>query len=405
MTAWKIYVRDLNYKRIGEVSDFQKLEAILKFNDVGTWILDINQASREALMLTVPGHGIQIINDDTGDQLMSGPVAGRHFASKDGKETITVSGVDDNYWLKARLSHPSPAESFPPYEVQANHAVTGQCSTVLRTYVSANLGTAANSERKIANVTLPTDPLLGATVKGSVRWTNLLEDLQELATVGRNNSGDIGFRLTQVGTNLEFQVYQTSDKTTTAKFSRELGNLAGYEFDTTAPETTYVYVAGQGEGTARTIKEGQNSGERLTWGRREEFADRRDTNDDTELGQKVTEVLEEHHEKTGLVIHPIDTEQLRFGVDYGMGDKVSVAVFETLKEQLPDAVAKQIRVSANFEGAVVKDVIRQVKVTLTPEKSRVEPVVGTENAEHPDAMRLAREFRRLRMRTLNMETI
>src|SRR5690606_28287785 len=294
---WSIYVRDRALRRVAQVSDFRSFEAIVKFNDVGKWTLEIDERAPEAVPLTTPGFGIQVVSNITGNTLLTGFVDGREFTHDAGKKTILLGGVDDNVILSWRLGHPCPYESLPPYTTAEHHVVTGTCSTVLRTYVDANLGPGANTERRMDKVVLQAaDPLIGKDVTGKLRYQNLLTALQELAVSG----GGLGFRCVQVNDQIEFQVYEPADRTATVKFSEELGNLVGYQFRSVAPETTYVYAGGQGEGTARKIKEGQNSGERITWGRREEFVDRRDTSDDKELDQKITETLEDKGESGEL---------------------------------------------------------------------------------------------------------
>ncbi|MDA3624246.1 hypothetical protein OU415_02290 [Saccharopolyspora sp. WRP15-2] len=397
---WSIYVRDRALRRVAQVSDFRSFEAVLKFNDIGKWTMEIDERVPEAIPLTTPGFGIQVISNVTGNTLFTGPIEGREFTHDVNKKTIRLEGVDDNALLSWRLGHPVPTASQPPYSSQENHVVTGTCSTVLRTYVNANLGPGANSERRMDNVVLQAaDPLIGKTVTGKLRWQNLLTALQDLAVSG----GGLGFRCVQVDDQIEFQVYEPVDRTETVKFGEELGNLMGYQFRSVAPETTYVYAGGQGEGTARKIKEGQNSGERITWGRREEFVDRRDTSDDKELDQKITETLEDKGESGELSITPIDTEGCAFDVHYKLGDKVTAILSspgptDTLISQQQ---ADSLYLGRKFEGGHIQEVVREVKVSMTADKQRIEPKIGTPNKQ--DIFRLFREFRRLAARVNNLE--
>lgn len=384
---WSVFVRDKDLRRIALVEDYFSCEAVARFNALGSWSLELDRRVPAAIPLSTPGNSIEIVNADSGAVFLSGPILTREHDRKDNTTSILkVSGSDDLVWIANRVAHPSPGESVPPYEANEHHVVSGTCSTVLRTYVNMNLGPGAIAPRRKTNFLLEdTDPLVGDSVSGKLRWTPLLEELQKLALAG----GDIGFRCVQAddGT-IRFQVYEPVDRTATIKFSENLGNLEGFNYKSESPQLTYVYVGGQGEGTARTIKEGQNAGELATWGRIEQFEDRRDTNEATELQQKIDEVLAEKSEKTDLSLSPIDTEQQMFGVHYHLGDIVTVIVEGS--EPTP-----------GFEGGQIQEAIREVRLTLKPDELSVRPAVGTPGKN--DITRLHRAFRQLNARVHNLE--
>src|SRR5690606_2488261 len=93
------------------------------------------------------------------------------------------------------------------------------------------------------------DKGLGKNITGRARFQNLLEFLSSLALSG----GGLGFRVVQVGNNLEFQVYQPSNKTKSAFFSPLLGNLSSFEYSNDNPEANLVIIGGSGEGKDRII--------------------------------------------------------------------------------------------------------------------------------------------------------
>ncbi|WP_017974373.1 siphovirus ReqiPepy6 Gp37-like family protein [Actinopolyspora halophila] len=384
--GWTIYIRDERLRRVGVVDDYAKLDIIAKFNDVGTFILVIDRDSPHAATLTTPGYGIQVVHEDTGYVVTSGPITGPKHTHDDNLDKIELAGKDDNYYIATRVSHPSPTESLPPYSVTSHHEVSGTASTVLREYVDKNLGPGAISERRNPHVTIGPDPVVGKTISGKLRWGKLLEDLQALATSG----GDIGFRLVDVGGALQFQVYEPVDRTGTVRFSEEFGNLAAFTYQVDAPTGTYVYVGGQGELTARTIKEGSDPTAISTWGRVEVFEDRRDTDDDAELQQKIDESLIEHGATTDLSATPIDTESVKFGRDYTLGDRVMVLI-----EGAPSVPG------TGLEGGQITEIVREVALNLRPEETDVQPKIATPN--RVDVLRLFREFRRLSRRVSNLE--
>lgn len=372
---WTIYVRDPALSRVGQLDDFQKLDVILRFNDVGTWSLTMDGRAPLANLVGTAGYGIDVVRDDT-TVVMSGPVRHRSY-TRDGDElTLTVSGVDDNVWLKRRLAHPQPATAIPPYSSQEYDVRTGVASTVLRAYVDVNAGAGALAPRRVTGLTVDTDPVIGSTVTGRARWQELLALLQELAIAG----GNLGFRVRKSGTSLLFQVYQPTDHTDTVVLSTEMGNVYGYTYESEVSSANYLYVGGGGEGTARTIQEGSDSGDVIEWGRIEAFTDQRDTTSTTELSQEITKALAESAGKTGLTVNPVDIDGTQFLVDYTLGDRVTYVV----------------------DGVSSTEVIREVQVSLTPDGPQ-QTVPTLSSPGRSDVLRLFSRLRSAEARIQDLE--
>lgn len=369
----KLVARNSALRRLGEIDDFRSLTSPLRYNRTSDWQLELDGGSPGVDLLSLTG-GLIVERD--GATLFSGPVSGIVRKTEGGRSTVTVSGVDDTVWLDRRLAVPVP--SGPPYTAAAYHTVNGVAETVMRTYVNDNLGPGALAARRLERFALAADGLRGTTVKGSARFTSLLELLQGLALAG----GDIGFRIVQSGEALEFQVYQPADKTSTAVFSVEFGNLRGYEYQQTVPSATYAYVAGEGEGTARVIVEGGDAAAITDYGRFETFRDRRDTADVPTLEQQRSETLDEMQAKTALSISPIDTDAVTFGTDYNLGDRVKVVI----------------------DGVAIQDVVREVLLTVTSDRGSVlTPVLGTPGASSPRVPDLFDAVRRMARRVSFLE--
>lgn len=372
---WTLYLRDPTLQREGQIDDFEKCEAIARFNDIGTWTVDVDGRAPLAAKLATPGYGIELVRDDT-TVVMSGPMRHRVW-SRDGDQLqLTVSGVDDMIWLKRRLAHPQPATAAPPYNTNEYDVRTGVASTVLRAYVNANAGAGALAPRQVTGLGLDTDPLAGTTVTGRARWQVLLQLLQELAIAG----GNLGFRVTKSGTSLLFQVYEPTDRTSSVILSTELGNLFGYDYESEASEVNYVYLGGGGEGTARTVREGSDSAEVTSWGRIEAFQDRRDTTDTGELDQEITKTLTEGVGKTGLSINPVDIDGMVFLQDYNLGDLVTYVI----------------------DGEPNTQIVREARITLTPDGPQ-QTIPGLNTAGRNDVLRLLRRLRIAEARILDLE--
>ena len=394
---WIIYTRDRDLKRYSEVDEYTKFEASILFNDVGRWTLELHRDSPNIVPLTTPGFGIIVVNRTTKETLFSGYIDEREQNFNEDAETLIVSGWDDTVLLSWRVSHPVPLDTSAPYDSQEFDQRSGVASTVIRTYVDVNLGPTAIGSRRWPKFVLGADPVAGSNIQGKLRWTNLLEDIRSLALQG----GGLGFRVIQVGELLEFQVYQPQDKTDEVKFSTPLSSIIGGKIRSKSPEATYVYMGGEGEGTSRKIKEGKHGGFYDTWGRREVFEDNSGTNDDTELEQKINEVLETKGEQAEFELEITDTEGLHFGVDYNLGDRVT-AIFvggESRDDLTPPGTPL---VGPMSEGGAVTELIREVKITINEDDLTVRPIMGSPGKAH--IFRLFREIRRIKQRLINLES-
>lgn len=361
----QVFLRDSSLRRTAQLEDFVNLTLVLRFAGVSSWTL----VNRGPAIVT---DGIVVVRD--GVTLLSGPVTSDRRESRPDAVTQTLAGQDDTVWLRRTLALPVP--SGPPYTAAEYDDRSGSAETVMRGYVDANLGPSASPARRLPGLTMPADQGRGGNVRGRARFTVLLELLQSLALAG----GDIGFRIIQTGPGaLQFQPVIPADRTGTAVFSSEVGNLSGYDYSRSDSDADYVIVAGQGEGTLRTFVEGGDTAAIANRARRSEtFVDRRDTNDTAVLTQVRDERLMEQKARTSLSITPIDTAAVRYGVDYLLGDRVSVVV----------------------DGVRITDVVREVTLTLDAgQGERLMPVVGTPGASSPAVPdlfeRMARQSRRV----------
>src|SRR5690606_3801423 len=234
---------------------------------------------------------------------------------------------------------------------------------------------------RVPHLTMGSGALLGSTVTWGSRFQSLGDELRALAIAG----GGLGFRTIVNGDAKEivFEVYETRDLSRSVRFSRGLGNLRSVSLETEAPRVTSVIVAGQGEGTARTIVERVNTSAEADWGRLEGFLDRRQAEDAAELEQAGDEALAEGSERARLATVTVDTPTQRYGEHYQLGDRVAV-------EPVP--------------GMQVVDVVRAVHLQVWPKRGRLlSAMVGTEAmSSDPEWLRQSRALGR---RLAELETI
>lgn len=382
---WRIYVRDKDNNRVGEIDNFTECTLTPVYRDVGTWSLRLSRDAKQAANLTTPGAGIIATRDD--QVVFSGPALTREHTWDKDNNHVVVSGSSDDVFLLSRLVSPSPGESYAPYTVQASDVRSGVASTVIMAYVNVNLGPGAVSARRRPDFTIDVDPVIGASVRGEARWdSDLLAFIQPLAV-----TGGVGFRIIQSGTGLVFQVYQPTNRATSVKFSPELGNLAGFQYTSRAPTANYVFVGASGTGTARIIKEFSDNTSIATWGRWEgPLVNQSATSDTTQITQAANDALEQGQEQASLRITPIEKDGSRYGIDYFLGDTVTI--------QLEGPAA-----TPYAESGQIIDAIRTVEIKLTPDKQTVTPSVGT--AQRGDIFRLFRAFRQLHRRINTIERV
>lgn len=380
---WNLYARNRDGTRAGEIDHFNEAEFTPVFCDVGSWTLKLPATASILEKLAQPGAGVIACRDDKA--LVSGPQRGFRRLRDAKNDYVEFKGYTDEVWLKNRTVSPSPTESSPPYSLQATDDRSGVASTVLSQYVNVNAGPGAVAPRRVSGLTIGTDPVTGATVSGSARWEhNLLAFLQPLAT-----SGGIGFRVVQVGSNLQFQPYAITNRAATVKFSHAMGNLASVDYSVTAPDGNYYYVGGTGTGASRTIKEFSDNTSIAEWGRIEgEFVDRRDTSDATQLTQAGTEALANTTERLSLALTPLETDYQKFGVHYFLGDQVTVK----LEDALPTVYG---------ESGLIVDVLRSVSIKLTPDDVSVTPTIGTPGRS--DMLRIFQTLKRAVKRLNQLE--
>ncbi len=344
MASYQLYVRDANRSLVAQVSAFTNLQLTLRYNAPGRWMLTLPWADAAAAHLAVGSGGLMVVR--AGAVLLSGPVEWTERTWNADGDMLVAAGPDDTGLLATRLALPDSAG--PPYTTFEHDVRTGAAETIMREYVAYNAGASARVERQIAGLTLDVDHAAGATITGRARFVNLLTLLQQLGL-----AGGLGFRVVQENTDLEFQVYETRDLTATIIFAGALGNLEQFEKRVTAPEGNYIVCAGGGEGTARTFAERGNPASITAYGRYEVFRDRRDTTDVTELEQTIDEELEARAASTEMHVQPVDTVNMAFGTDYGLGDRVTVVV----------------------DGVPIQDIIRELRVLLNEDGETVTPVI------------------------------
>lgn len=375
-----VEVRDESLARVGIImpEDLVGLEAVLRFNAVGGWKLTLRADHPLADALRAPGAGI-IITGPTGVLLSGSTVTAKNVkTAEDPTGVWEIQGTDDSAILSQRVAYPTPASA--DVSAQGDYDVrTGKAETVAKAYVKANIGADAPTARRVTGLAVEADSARGVTVTGRARFDALDKLLgQVLATSG------LGYTIEQAGNGLEFQIFSPVDRTDSVRMDIDNNRLTKSEYSYSRPQATRVIVAGQGAGAERTLVERSTSDSvtaETAWNARiEVFKDQRNTNDVAELQQAGDELLAEK----GLTIEsvsvtPTDDDTMAYGIDWGLGDKVSVVVGDSQISQIVTEVAivvtdEGVKVGAtvgNPVAGVKDDVESQVIATQSSQDERI----------------------------------
>jgi hypothetical protein len=318
---------------------YQKVAAIPRFCDVGTWLVEADLNPKHA-KAAAAGWRIVIV-DESG--LYGGPLKRARIVQVGRKRSLVLSGEDDLLWLRDGLTWPKPTAVIGA-QTDAYDVRTGVASTVIRAYVAANRGPAAtDTTRRIPGLTIAADPVAGATVTGRARFTSLLELLQGLAV-----DGGVGFRMVPtIGGGKTFEVYVPPALAGPARFGLALGNVKSVVWELNAPAETDIIGGGRGEETARTFTKITNLIEDTAWGRREGFYDYRSASNidgGAELSAGAARRLAEQGATQVVEVEPIDSPRLRFGIDYRLGSQVAVDVYGGVTVE---AIIREVELSAS----------------------------------------------------------
>ncbi|WJN63035.1 Hub-like baseplate protein [Streptomyces phage phiScoe3] len=322
-----VEVRDKTLKRVGVIRPEELvLELEDQFNNVGTWKLTLAVEHPLTTALRTPGSGV-IITGPT-DVLMSGPTTKNEFAAtpEDPGGSVVFEGISDTCVLSDMLSFPDPTNVNPTTQTKAHDDRTGNAETLLHAYVNANIGPSAPAARRKAGLIMGTNLGRGTIMTKSPRFAVLGNLLTDIAVVD-----GLGFRVVQRGANLVFETYQITDRTKTIRLDVLNNTLAGQRVAITPPSATHVIVAGQGEQVDRAFRDvttPESLAAEADWGRRiEVFQDQRDQSDDTQLDQSGLETLaKDGFTSVAVQAVPMEDSAMRFGIDWGLGDVVSVVV-------------------------------------------------------------------------------
>lgn len=322
-----VEVRDKSLTRRGLVRPEELSMSLTdNFNNVGSWSLTLAAENPLADVLRQPGAGL-IVTGPT-DVLMSGPMVKAEFAATqdDPGGSIAFSGVSDTIILADTLAFPDPTNPNGASQTLAHDVRQGKAEDVMHSFVMANIGPSAPVERRKTLLLNGVSQGRGPAVIKSARFPVLGNLLTELALLG-----NLGFRVVQRGVQLVFETYEITDRAKLIRLDVANGTLSGQRVAISPPGVTRAIVAGQGELTKRQFLQVQTPDSvaaEADWGRRIElFVDQRQTDNWDELQQAGDQAMENNgFTAVNVQVVPMEDGAMRYGIDWGLGDKVTVIV-------------------------------------------------------------------------------
>ncbi|MDK0520395.1 siphovirus ReqiPepy6 Gp37-like family protein [Streptomyces sp. ML-6] len=356
------------------IVNWTSLDVTRRFNEPGTGAVQM-PATPEVMAQLQPGARLVVIRD--GQIWMAGPLeipTDYSWSVGAGVGTVEVSFSDDLARLAGYITWPNPAAAWSAQPAHTRREFRSTNSeTAVRAIVNETCGPGARSERRIPSLALAPAAGAGVTWSATTRFEPLLEFCRRVAVFG-----GLGFRTVQSGGQILFETYAPADLTQVARFSTGLGNLRSLQYKLSAPTATHVLVAGTEteSSSTRIYLERTDPASAAAWWRVEQYLDGgADTDADSELSAAGDAELAESGPTVELATVTVDTEDLRAGLDYDLGDRVTVA--------LP-------------HGLEVTDVVRSIHLQATPDSGEyVSAVIGSPAATtDPQMVRLVRTLTR-----------
>lgn len=371
----------VGFRRAHRIDIYAKATLVQRDLRSGSWVIEgIPSGSAAADDLEAGGGIIAYFGQQVLDSGRLEDLDELEAWDSDAEQFVTTkqaAGPLDLAFVEDRPAVPSPATLN--FAAEEAHAYAGPAESALKSMVSDNLGPTAHASRRQAGFTIAPDLGRGAAITDEVRFTPASELLAGWSVVG----GIIPTCRVSNGA-LVFDVYVPQDLTRSIVFSLARKNAVRVRRNERAPELTFEWVGGQGDGVARTFVSGGDAAAEARWGfRREILRDRRDTNDLAVMNQQLAEDLATKAAALSLEVDPLDLEPAQFGVDYQLGDIVT---------------------AITASGLVVTRQIREVRIECTPDNVvTFRPLLADPLTPSPEDLSMFGDVRDLSSRLVNQE--
>lgn len=214
---------------------------------------------------------------------------------------------------------------------------SGAADDLIKAIARENLGTLAASDRQIATslLSIQADSSQAPTIAKSFSRRNVLTVCQEIAAAATQAGSFVAFDVVAAGSALELRTYlgqRGVDRSLTGisplVIEADALGEASLDFDF-SDEATAIYAAGQGIEAARDVEVRVSAAAgRSPWARRETTLSATNVAQGNlaALGNEAERGLWERRARQRLSATITETPQLRYGIDWDWGDRVTVAI-------------------------------------------------------------------------------
>jgi Siphovirus ReqiPepy6 Gp37-like protein len=359
--TWQAFTRDSGYRLTGGLP-IRKTAGVLRHLGVDTCELTTTYTPERYGRLA-PGCGAVIQRD--GVQQFSGMVGSSRRIGWDGRQaTITVQLLGDDQHAADRLVLPSPLAA-PDAQTADYWTYTGPASTAMWRLIREQLGPGAAPARRVPALVMGTDPGIGVSRLWSEQFATVLDTVTQWGVL---SGADLGVRFVTTPDGLRADIYAPRDVSAGVRFSANLANLTGWDYEQTPPEVTVAVAAGQGDLASRVRRVSSSvRAADLAWGRRiERYVDQRDEADPVKLQTSADDEIAAGIGTVSLTVTARDATAQRYGEHWSLGDRVTVHV------GLPGQPTV----------ATVVDLIREVAFSVDGNGAeKITPAIGTSDAK------------------------
>ena len=344
---------------------------VLRRNGVGTFSLRVPEGKMWHRFQ--PGWHLALQEGDK--VMMTGIPDSITTESQAGVRTVTLTGRSHARWLADALTLPSPGKAPDDQSDTAYYAISGEAHTLAARLITEQCGQSAHPRLR-RPIMLRTSVTTSRDVSMKARFTPVIDEMQKIL----GDELTMSTTLTREGVTVNLE--KTRDMTRRIRLDDTSGAITSWKLERSAPTVTDVLVAGGGQGTDRTLH--LTSGNENEWGTRAmEFKDRRDTTSPADLEKAGQEALHAGQAKASITLDITDSLTRRFGTDFYLGDRITVAL---------------------ADGVTVQDVVQSAEVKYSPDGRVVKLQVGPV-AEDVDPPALVRQVRELQRQLRHLQTI
>lgn len=267
---------------------------------------------------------------------------------------------------------------------QAHDIVAGTREAVARSWVEHNCITPEDATRAQYNIVLGTEKGLGAVITDQTRYASLAAEVSRvLSPDDLSYNVDLDLANHRFVLNINEGIDRTLLQSNNGRilFGLKYGNVAEYrKVIDTIGERNVIYVGGKGDGADQNILKVNASGT----GRKKELYVNAKSVEDYELENRGEQAVKDKAGTEAYEFESLD-RQFRYGIDYDLGDYVTVVIDKSNYQHLQISQVKEVYEAGKIQ--VVPE-FGKTERTITGEMSSVASRVSTLETAVPEYLRI-----------------